>query len=100
MIALNLYPAKIQSVRWIDRTDGALMLDTKKGTYHKLNKTAAIIWGACNGINSINKISFMIATLYDIHIAKARKDVSSIVGSLEKRGLIKLYKSPKIFYPA
>jgi len=96
---IKLYPAKSEIVRWIERKEGVIILNPQTGLYHKLNRTATFIWQVCNGIRSIEEIIEEILRSYNISRDKAEKDVSSVINYFIKRGLIKLYKSPRRFYP-
>jgi len=99
MIGLSLYPAKSEKTRWIERKEEAVVLNEGTGIYHKLNKTAACIWYACNGLRNIEEISKLINKEYDTDGINTRKDVSLIISTFKKAGIIELYKSRKNFLP-
>ena len=96
---LHVYPAKSEQVRWIERKEGAIILNQKTGMYHKLNDTATFIWQISNGTKTIEEISRIMAKENTIEEDRAKKDVCHIINYLKSVGLIKLFKDSKTFYP-
>jgi hypothetical protein len=100
MVDVRLYPAKSEKERWIERKDGIIILNPETKLYHRLNLTATYIWQIlCNGIRTVEEISKVNARKYKISQARASRDTSAIIEYLKKAGIIKLYRSPKRFYP-
>lgn len=97
MIVPGMYPAKAEKARWIERKNGAILLDPQRGIYHKLNDTATYIWNACNGTKSIQKIYGAVANAYKISRPRAARDVNSIISRLSRAGMLKLHGSPDNF---
>ena len=93
-----MYPAKSERVRWIERKEGAVMLNPKTGLCHKANEIATIIWQNCDGTKTIDQISKIIINKYRAERKKITKDVYSIVNYFKRAGLIKLYKSSNRFH--
>ena len=94
---IRLYPAKNEKVRWIVRENIVLLLDPKKGTYHKLNETAALVWQFSNGINNQEDIRDLIFKNYKINKSILSRDIYLIIRHFNSKGFIKLYKNPKKF---
>lgn len=96
---INLFPAKSEKIRWIERKEGIIVLNPRKQIYHKLNESASYIWQICNGIKNIKDISSEVAKRYDINERRAQRDALVIVNYLSEIGILELFRSSKRFYP-
>jgi len=83
-------PKKAENIRWIERKNGAILLDPAKGVYLKLNRTAADIWRACDGTKDIDEMSKDMVKIYNIDDTCAARDAAQTVKYLSKAGFIKI----------
>lgn len=66
-----------------------LIIDTRNGQIHSLNKTAAMIWQMCDGKLSIDNMAQHVLEKFDASFDKAKSDVEKILRDFHKKDLIK-----------
>ena len=92
MSYVNSYPAKSETVRWIDRKGETIVLEPKSGIYHRLNLTASSIWQLCDGSRNVEEISKIIELRYSTKGINTIKDVLSTVRYFKKTSIVELRK--------
>ena len=84
-----VYPAKSENARWIDRKDGAILLNQRNGRYYRLNGIAAWVWQHCDGTETMGQIASALSANHNISRYRVRRDVYSFIRCLKKRGFVK-----------
>ena len=69
--------------------DEAVVLDIERGTYFKLNETAAIAYGGLDEAGVPGEAVARIVGRYDVEEEAAERDVSELVRSLLAAGLLR-----------
>lgn len=70
--------------------DDVVVLNIKDGTYFKLNETGTIVWDQLAQGASIEEAIGQILKSYNSSYEVAKKDVVSLVASLQDEGLLKI----------
>lgn len=92
---MNPRPVKSEKVRWIERKEGAILLDPDKGIYHKLNSTASYVWRSSDGTRTAGEIASLIARAYSVDKETAKRDTTHLVDYLRRLNIISLIRDPK-----
>lgn len=66
----------------------AFIVNTKTSHLHELNMTATFVWEHIDGKNGIDELAKLLSGEYDIDPSAAAKDVSELLGTLRKDGLV------------
>lgn len=69
--------------------DGEIViLDLQKGNIHRLNSTASLIWGECDGTRTASEIAMRLAEGFEIPSSQALDDVNAALAELDRLGLL------------
>ena len=69
-------------------TNEELLFDPATEQFHFLNETAAFIYGACTGSNSIEDISAALSAEYSVEASQALVDVERVIHELAELGVL------------
>ncbi len=82
------YTIDANRVVWRLISDEAVVLNLKSGHYYGLNKTCSMIWSLLSRNKTLEEIAAAIAKKYGISPEVVSADVSSVVETFEREGLI------------
>lgn len=69
--------------------DGGILYDEEEGQVHHLNATAALVWEACQQGATLPELVSCVRIAYEVAPRQAEQDVTSVLGQLEKSGVLK-----------
>jgi len=75
-------------VRFVQDSDGGVVLDIKADRFFSLNPTAAWIWTLLSTGNSISSTAETIAQKTDAEISVIERDIETLLDELAQRKLI------------
>jgi hypothetical protein len=84
------HPLKTAEVSIRADGDHVVMHLRADDTVHKLNATAYAIWGLCDGATTPGEIADAIAELTGIDADTAREQVSAVIDTMARAGLVRL----------
>lgn len=74
----------------IRKLDGEMViLDRQAGRVHQLNRTASLIWEACDGNATPAELAEVVARTFDVDLNTAADDVAAAVVQLLNLSLLK-----------
>lgn len=68
--------------------------DQKFVNCYRLNKTAAEIWGLCDGKHDVNSLVSIISTKYGIDAKEVKVDVIELLSELARQGFLEVNHEP------
>lgn len=68
--------------------DNVVVIKDNGRSTHVLNKTAAFIWGMCDGTYGIDEIATHLNERFDVSLEEARLDVGEIIKKLTQAGIM------------
>lgn len=84
---MNGYPEQYAGLRIFEADDGYVVYHRERDRVHFLNHTAVLLLELCNGKHSVPEMIAVLAKAYGLE-APPDKEVSEIITSFEKEGLI------------
>jgi Coenzyme PQQ synthesis protein D (PqqD) len=86
---------RLDTVRLIKRFDlmirdvdgEVVIVDLRAGRVHQLNRTASIIWEACDGESTVAELADVLAHRFNVDPVTASNDVLAAVTEFQKFGL-------------
>jgi len=81
-------PARRPDVEWVELDGEAVLYDPTVSMLHRLNRGAAAVWAACDGIVSSDEITRAIAGARAGSSQEIARDVSAAINRLRRLGLL------------
>ena len=78
-----------------DMDGKSVLLDLKSGGYYTLNEMGSFVWSLLEGKATPARIAQAVTESYEIDPETAEKDISDLISSLRKEGLVLLHDGPR-----
>ncbi len=65
-----------------------LVLDRRNGQLHRLNATAAVVWGLCDGEHSLVEMVAKVKADFEDVPDDLEEDIQRVIDQLEAKGLL------------
>ena len=81
-------PARKPDVEWVEIEGEAVVYDPAASMLHRLNRGAAAVWAACDGIDSSDEIVGAIAGAHAGSPEEIARDVPAVINRFRRLGLL------------
>ncbi len=81
-------PAGRLDLHYRELSDGCALYDPASAEVHVLNRTAALVWTACDGVLTPEEIACLAAETFEVELERARADVERALADLRARRLV------------
>jgi hypothetical protein len=85
---VNTWYRRADRVDWVLAGDEAVLFDSESGALFELDRSAASIWSALDGRQSLDEVTETIAASVDAPLASVRQDVATFCSTLSDQELI------------
>jgi Coenzyme PQQ synthesis protein D (PqqD) len=81
-------PARKPDVEWVELEGEAVLYDPEVSMLQRLNRGAAAVWAACDGIDSSDEIARAIAGAHAGSPEEITRDVPAVINRFRRLGLV------------
>jgi len=88
---VDKYVVKSGDVKHRELESESVLLNLDNGNYYTLNETGTFFWSLIDGKSSVKQLIDKVLEKFDVDKEGALKDISDLVSSLKKEGLVELH---------
>jgi hypothetical protein len=81
-------PRRSATVRVVDRTGSAKLVDADGEPILGLNETALAIWDLCDGATAVEEMVDAVVSAFPVDAAQAAQDVAAVVAEFDRMQLL------------
>lgn len=88
-MALTLRLVRNANIPWRIVEDEAVLLDLEEGELLRLNQVGAEIWGALDGMRTVDDLVEHVEAVFHVSPRRARRDIRRFVNQLRRRDFVR-----------
>lgn len=85
---MDCRPTRNTQLAWREIDGEIVIISPEDSQVHELNETAALIWKAADGAQSVDEIAAGVAAQFDVALETARADVAELIVHLAGKHLL------------